>query len=295
MKTNICIMIGLLAFMSCQSSKKGASDTANITTSVKNQEVADLKSIAIKAQDAFFKEYSEKGIKKYFKEDYIQHNPHVPSGRATVINFLPVLKKARTTSQTHRLLQDGNFVIFHNSYNNAEAFGAKEVVTFDIWRMENGKVAEHWDCITPKVIKTASGRTQTGGPTNIDDLDKTAENKNLVKNFVNDILIGGKNDKITQYISTEKYDQHNPLVKDGLSGLNEAIKYLVSQNDMFKYHKVHRILGEGNFVLAQSEGEWHGKPHAFYDLFRVAKGKIVEHWDVIQEIPQKMAHNNGMF
>jgi hypothetical protein len=41
-----------------------------------------------------------------------------------------------------------------------------------------------------------------------------------------------------------------------------------------KYHKVHKVLGEGNFVLVASEGEFAGRPSAFYDLFRVENGKI---------------------
>jgi len=66
---------------------------------------------------------------------------------------------------------------------------------------------------------------------------------------------------------------------------------------MFKYTKIHKVLGEGNFVLTVSEGEWNGgKKHAFYDLFRMQGGKIIEHWDVIQEIPtENLANNNGMF
>ena len=50
-------------------------------------------------------------------------------------------------------------------------------------------------------------------------------------------------------------------------------------------------------MLTVSEGEWNGgKKQVFYDLFRMKEGKIVEHWDVIQEIPtEALAHNNGMF
>ena len=89
--------------------------------------------------------------------------------------------------------------------------------------------------------------------------------------------------------------QHNVGIKDGLAGLNEAIGQLIEHNDMFKYNKVHKVLGEGNFVVTVSEGEWHGKPQAFYDLFRLENGLIVEHWDVVQEVPAQMAHSNGMF
>jgi predicted SnoaL-like aldol condensation-catalyzing enzyme len=81
-----------------------------------------------------------------------------------------------------------------------------------------------------------------------------------------------------------------------LSGIVEAVEYLTAQNNMFHYTKIHKVLGEGNFVLTVSEGEWSGKTQVFYDLFRMKEGKIVEHWDVIQEIPSEgLANTNGMF
>jgi predicted SnoaL-like aldol condensation-catalyzing enzyme len=115
--------------------------------------------------------------------------------------------------------------------------------------------------------------------------------------LIEDVLMGKNPSKITEYISAEQYDQHNPQIKDGLTGIVEAVEYLTSQNNMFKYTKIHKVLGEGNFVLTVSEGEWNGgKKHVFYDLFRMKDGKIVEHWDVIQEIPTEgLAHDNGMF
>ncbi|MGF1759117.1 nuclear transport factor 2 family protein [Photobacterium sagamiensis] len=254
-----------------------------------------MKQTVMKAQDAFFKDFDAEEMKKYFREDYIQHNPHVPTGLAPALGFLPVLKEAGLTYKTHRLLEDGDFIVMHNTYDNAEAFGAKEVVTFDVWRMQDGQVAEHWDAISPVIKETASGRSQFDGPTLVTDTDKTEENKQLIANFMEDVFFGKAPEKISEYISTEQYDQHNTMVKDGLDGLNEALAYLASQNNMFDYHKVHRILGEGNFVLTQSEGRWNGKPQAFYDLFRIKDDKIVEHWDIIQEVPEEMAHENGMF
>lgn len=251
--------------------------------------------LAQKAKAAIFKNYSEKKVRKHLDADYIQHNPNLPTGVEPIVGLLPTLKEKGTTYTTHRVFQDGNFVIMHNSFTNAEPLGANEVITFDIWRTENGKIVEHWDAITPKVKETASGRSQIDGETTVTDLDKTDANKALVKKLVDEVFIGGDPSNITDYISTEQYDQHNPMVKDGLSGLSEAIQYLTSQNNMFKYYKVHKLLGQGNFVLVQAEGEWNQKPYVFYDLFRVKDGKVVEHWDVVNEIPEKMAHNNGVF
>lgn len=63
------------------------------------------------------------------------------------------------------------------------------------------------------------------------------------------------------------------------------------------YAKPNLILGEGNFVLTQSEGIFMKKNVAFYDLFRVQNGRVVEHWDTIEEIPAKenWKNDNGKF
>ncbi|CAN0445791.1 unnamed protein product, partial [Scytosiphon promiscuus] len=61
------------------------------------------------------------------------------------------------------------------------------------------------------------------------------------------------------------------------------------------YKNVHKVIAEGNFVFTMSEGEFSGKPTAYFDLFRVENGRIAEHLDVISEIPAKMAHENGKF
>jgi predicted SnoaL-like aldol condensation-catalyzing enzyme len=228
---------------------------------------------------------------------YIQHNPYIPTGLEPFIQMLPVLQETGTTAENIRMFQDGSYVFMHNIWRNAEPFGADEMVSFDIIRLdENGNVAEHWDAMTPLVTETESGRTQTDGPTTASDLDKTQENKALAKAMVEDILMGKNPEKITEYISSEQYHQHNPGIKDGLSGIMEAVEYLTSQNNMFRYTNIHKVLGEGNFVLTVSEGEWNGTTNVFYDLFRFKDGKAVEHWDVIQPIPTDgLANDNGMF
>jgi len=299
MKVISFFAVGLLAatLLSCGGSKPIKSQTKNIkqTQNSKHMENLTPKKLAIKAMNAFFRDYDSDGVQKYFAENYIQHNPHVPTGIKPVLAFLAPLKEAGTTFKTHRILQDGNIVVMHNSYDNAEAFGAKEMVTFDVYRIENNKIAEHWDALSPRIKETASGRSQVDGVTKVTDLGKTETNKKLIEDFLSDVMFGKKPEKITEYISAETYHQHNIAIKDGLEGLNDAIKYLESQNDMFTYQKVHKILGEGNFVLTICEGEWHGRKQSFYDLFRIENKKIVEHWDIIQEIPEQMAHENGMF
>ena len=116
--------------------------------------------------------------------------------------------------------------------------------------------------------------------------------KDFVQDFVQDVLRDGKVDKITYYISTETYHQHNPSIDDGLDGLSKALESMAKQGLPMEYHTLHKVIGEGNFVLTLSEGQFAGKHVAFYDLFRVESGKIVEHWDVIQDIPPQESWKN---
>ena len=90
---------------------------------------------------------------------------------------------------------------------------------------------------------------------------------------------------------------HLQQIADGLSGLGKALEALATQGITLKSDTVHRVFGEGNFVLVVSEGRFGGKLTAFYDLFRVEKGKIAEHWDTIEAISEKKdwKNNNGKF
>lgn len=252
--------------------------------------MSENKVILNKAMNALFRDFSEEEMRKLYHKDYIQHNPNVPTGLDAVIGLLPVLKESGFDYETHRMIEDGDLILTHTTYTNAQVFGAPTVIAFDIWRMQDGKVVEHWDCIIPLYEETASGRTQTNGMTEIVDLEKTAENKKLVEDFVAEVLIKEDFSKMENFIRNGLYDQHNPVVKDG----PEALQKVIGEAGL-KNNKIHRVIGEGNFVLTQSEGDWNGKPMAIYDLFRVEDGYIVEHWDVLQEIPAEMAHDNGMF
>ena len=287
----VLALSGMLA--SCGTAQTNSTREINHskTTSMGNKEIVGTFLGAVMKQDTAT-------MRQLANADYIQHNPFVPTGLDPFIGLLPVLKEHGTYAENVRMFQDGNYVFMHNIWHNAKPFGADEMVAFDIIRVdENGKVAEHWDAMTVLINETASGRTQTDGSTTVEDLDKTEANKALAVSLIEDVLMGKNPSKIGEYISSEAYHQHNPQIKDGLNGIVEAVEYLTSQNNMFKYTKIHKVLGEGNFILTVSEGEWNGgNKHVFYDLFRMEEGKIVEHWDVIQEIPTEgLAHNNGMF
>lgn len=236
-------------------------------------------------------------IEELVTEDYIQHNPFLPTGRDAFVELVTtVLADNGTLAENMRIIEEGHFVAIHNLWINAAPFGADTVVSFDILRFdENGKIAEHWDAIQPWENQTVSGNTMIDGPTNITGLGQTEANKALAVSIVQDVLMGQNPDNITNYIA-EDYIQHNPGIDNGLAGIQAAVEYLVSIDNMFQYTTIHKVIGEGNFVLTVSEGQWNGTTNAFYDLFRMENGKAVEHWDVIQPVPTTgLANDNGMF
>lgn len=281
MKNLIVLFVSLLFLTSCKTFFTKKENIMNLSN--KEKVVALLNSI----------ETGDSTPISYINKDkYIQHNLMVGDGLAGFGEVMKQLPKGSAKVKVERVFQDGDFVFAHTKYN---FFGPK--IGFDIFRFENGLIVEHWDNLQEIASSTASGRTQIDGPTNVQDLDKTNDNKSMIKSFVSEILMGESPDKITDYISTETYYQHNPGVSDGLNALGKAIQDMVKSNMPMIYTKNHRVLGEGNFVLTVSEGKFLNKHASFYDLFRIENGKIVEHWDTIEEISEakNWKNNNGKF
>lgn len=230
-------------------------------------------------------------------EGYIQHNLAYGTGRDAFVGSVSYLASApvKTTVENIRAFEDGDKVFLQTVYNFA---GAGEQVAFDIFRFDrNGLIAEHWDNLAAKAAPNPSGRTQIDGTKEIKDLDKTEENRELVKNFLYDVMQGKRPEKTADYFDGDTYIQHNTGIADGLSGLGAALAALAEQGVQMIYNKTHQVLAQGNFVLAVSEGTFGGKPTSYYDLWRVENGKIAEHWDVMQTIADESTwqNQNGKF
>lgn len=220
---------------------------------------------------------------------YIQHNLGAADGLAGFGALLQALPKGSAKVNTVRVFQDGDYVFTHTDY---DFFGPK--IGFDIFRFEDGKIVEHWDNLQEKPKSpNPSGRTMVDGPTQASDLAATEGNKKLVASFVDDILVNGRMAKLGGYFNGDQYTQHNPQIADGLSGLGKALETMAKAGVTMKYDRVHKVLGEGNFVLVVSEGQFAGKHTSFYDLFRVQNGKIAEHWDTIEAVPARSEWKNA--
>ena len=141
------------------------------------------------------------------------------------------LPKGSAKVKTVRVFEDGEFVFAHTEY---DFFGPK--IGFDVFRFEDGKIVEHWDNLqeTPKK-PNPSGHTMTDGPTEVKDADKTAASKKLVRDFVDDVLVGGKMDRLAGYFdgTTTSSTTHRSLTAcrgwagaggDGEGGCHDEVR-----------------------------------------------------------------------
>ena len=213
-------------------------------------------------------------------DDYKQHSSSVNPGKAGLMEALAYMKqlpKQDTTSKPFlRLIAEGDYVVTNMSFN----WGGQQKVVVDLFRFEDGKVAEHWDAIQDQPELTVNGNSMMDGPPPIEDAEQTLVNKKLVSAFYEQVFINHDTSACYNFVATDLI-QHIPEIDNGLI---ELMDYLRQQPNQWSIEKVHRIIGEGNFVVVQSSGYWEQKPAMFYDVVRLNDGKIVEQWGVRQLI-----------
>lgn len=203
-------------------------------------------------------------------EDYIQHNPMVKTGKTGFMEFLTMLKQLPKPENPPkpflRLICEDNFVVVHSQME----FMGKENATIELYRIENGLISEHWDA-SQEIIDS---KPKVIGTLDFDSQEKSSVNKKIVESFVKNVLI------------RKQFDNSKDFLSDSLNLSDFETDY-----DLFQ---LHRVVGEQNFVMTQSEIEKAGIRFVQYDIYRLSNGLIVEHWTVRQVIPVNMAHSNGM-
>ena len=225
-------------------------------------------------------------------ERYIQHNPQTHTGREGLAALFRRLSKSSPRVNLVRVFSDGDYVFAHTEYD----FSTRRI-GFEVFRFEGEHAVEHWDNIQPRQGPNPSGRSMVDGPTEAEDLAHTEANRTLVQAFVNNVLVARQLDRLDEFLDGTAFEQHNPELEDGRDAVRVALERTADGAPAIEYTKLHRVLAEGNFVLAVSEGFRVGTHSAFYDLFRAANGKLVEHWDTIEAVaPQsEWKHDNGKF
>lgn len=223
---------------------------------------------------------------------YIQHNPQTHEGSEGLAALFKRLSKTQPRVNIVRAFEDGDFVFAHAEYDFA-----RRKIGFEVFRFEDGRAVEHWDNIQERQGPNPAGRSMVDGPTEAGDQELTERNRSLVRDFAETLLLEGRFDRLTDFVQEDAYAEHNPRLGDGVASLRSALEERDAGGRRIDYQRIHRILADGDFVLCVSEGRRNGVHCAFYDLFRIANGKVVEHWDTTEKIAPRSdwKNDNGKF
>jgi predicted SnoaL-like aldol condensation-catalyzing enzyme len=127
------------------------------------------------------------------------------------------------------------------------------------------------------------------------DAAQMEANKKAVMEFYDTAINKKDFDAAVRFIGP-RYVQHNPGAADGIEGFKAFLSFLREKRP--NYHSdIKRAFADGDYVILHVHNipEPGVRGRAIVDIFKLENGKVVEHWDVAQDIPEKMPHNNGMF
>ena len=212
--------------------------------------------------------------------NYIQHNPQTHTGSEGLAALFKRLSKTQPKVNIVRAFEDGDFVFAHTEYD----FASRKI-GFEIFRFEDDRAVEHWDNIQERLGPNRAGHSMADGVCEASNLERTEANRDLVRGFVEEVLVGRQLERLGDYLDARTFIDHNPHLGDGAE-LKAALERL-------EYRHLHRVLAEGDFVLCVCEGSRGGLHTSFYDLFRVAGGRLVEHWDTVEKIAPKSEWKNA--
>jgi predicted SnoaL-like aldol condensation-catalyzing enzyme len=122
-------------------------------------------------------------------------------------------------------------------------------------------------------------------------------NKDIVVAFYKRALFEGQVEDAFRLYAVPTYRQHNPLIEDGMEGVKKFVARIMANHPDAR-GEIKRVFADCDHVILHSH--WHGlsdnpRGETVVDIFRLEHGKVVEHWDVIQPIPETSANANTMF
>ncbi len=226
----------------------------------------------------------------YDDQFYTQHNPDMKDKVEGVIELFQSLDYKSLVYEPVLQIAEGPYVAVLSKLQFAPNQPTMAVV--DINFIRDGKSREHWDIIQPFKGPNGSGRTPFDivmkDAVKVDQQTVDA-NKRLVADMINEVFNRKQPEKVRQYIG-EPYYQHG-MGKDGY----EDVVRDISERFPDVRVDIKRIIGQNDLVLAHARVFGLGKEFSRVDIWRVRDKKMVEHWGVMQPVPDKMQHRNGMF
>ncbi|MEM9247119.1 MAG: nuclear transport factor 2 family protein [Pseudomonadota bacterium] len=231
-------------------------------------------------------------VTAYTGHRYTQHSTGVGDGVEGFLAFFEpfVARNPKRDIRIVRIFEDGRWV-FCSAYQSLND-GAAQWVTMDMFYTDAaGLILEHWDTIAAYDARTASGEDMVGGVSEVDPSADGAANKALVLEYTKQVRQQGDLTLLDRFVA-DGLVQHSAPIAAGRDGLARWL----SSEAAGTYEMLFHHMGQGDFVVTYGKRHAAGKDIAVFDLYRVADGKIVEHWMNEEEIsPREMWGNSGKF
>jgi|GEM_PF-229294 len=228
---------------------------------------------------AILENKNEAIVEASFAEDFIQHNPWAKDGIAHIKEMLAFDFGYKPI----RWVVDGGVMAYHGYYTAPNPLGDHPLLCVDAWRIENGKIQEHWDALQPMpATQVENATTGSGnGETEVSD-EIVAKNKATVMRFIDHVLNRGKIQEINNLVS-EDYIYHHETEGE-LKGRVVLEDHIVNKHGGKMLHDNKMLLASGDLVMAHSHffGE---NERVVFDWYRLDdNSKIIEQWSVAQPI-----------
>lgn len=235
---------------------------------------------------------AREAVQKYTGHRYTQHSTGVGDGVEGFLAFFEpfVARNPKRDIEILRILEDGPWV-FCNAYQSLND-GEAEWVTMDLFFTdENGLILEHWDTIAPYQAHTVSGEDMVRGTVDVDANAVSEASKTVVREFTKQVLQEGQLDRLEHFVADDII-QHAAPIGGGLAGMAEWI----GSDTAGAYEMLFELIGQGDFVVTYGKRHARGKDIAVFNVYRIAGGKIAEHWMNEEEIsPREAWGNSGKF
>ncbi|MEM8485557.1 MAG: nuclear transport factor 2 family protein [Bacteroidota bacterium] len=228
--------------------------------------------------DAILKTKNEVVVETSFAIDFIQHNPWAQDG----IKHIKEMLAFDFAYKPIRWIADDDIVVYHGYYTAPNPLGEHPLLCVDMWRIEDGKIQEHWDALHPMPQAQVDAATAGDGDGEIAVTKPTVmQNKQTVHRFLDHVLNRGRLDLLPSLVHPNYVYHHES--EGPLSSLAVLQDHIEQKNGGRMLHDAKRVIGSGDLVLAHTH-QFGTPERVAFDWFRMDEGKIAEHWRVEQPI-----------
>ena len=235
-------------------------------------------------------------LDEFMVDDYIQHNATVADGKDGFIKFTDMFFALKPQMEILKIFANDNNEVAVFFKCTCESNGMINKVV-DIYRLENGKLAEHWDVVEHDVgnVEPVNGRDLfvTEAEATLTPMIKEQEkNINTVVGFNEDVFNVQDVSKLDEFMQDD-YTQHNATVADGKDGFIAFADFFFTLKPEMQIYKTFANENGEVMVFFKCICHENGNINKVADIYSLRDGKLAEHWDVVEHDVGNVEPVNG--